>query len=350
MHFKKITALFNAVQQIGVNEQDTDIDKKHIAITNIFLLAYTSVILLYMPFLIYYIEYTTIMCAIMIIAGSIFLYCIYLSRKRQFLITKILSLGTGISLLIGIYFLYGSQSQVALYCVAVFPFPFVMYTKKELKYLFLIMTYLLTTYFIIQLNLFQLKPYVKVSEIFMYQYSFLNTVFAITSAVIVSVFNFFEISFFENSLIQANSIALKQTKIAEDHKSKITRSINYSKNIQRAIIPNQQNLNEHFKNSFMLYKPKDIVSGDFPWVYEREGYSYVAAIDCTGHGVPGAMLSLIGNLLLNDIVSSGNTIKSPSEILNELHEAIVTTLKQGSKENNISDGMDIALCRLSPNR
>ena len=94
----------------------------------------------------------------------------------------------------------------------------------------------------------------------------------------------------------------------------------------------------------MFYEPKDVVSGDFPWLFKRGCFVYVAAVDCTGHGVPGAMMSVIGHLLMNDIVNNDNT-PTPAELLNDLHEAVVSTLKQGSDEG-IADGMDIALCRI----
>jgi CheY-like chemotaxis protein len=96
---------------------------------------------------------------------------------------------------------------------------------------------------------------------------------------------------------------LQKTKsLIEEQNKKIMDSINYAKRIQRAIIPKHDALQEALGNYFMYYRPKDVVSGDFPYLYEREDYIYIAAVDCTGHGVPGAMMSLIGNLFLNDIV------------------------------------------------
>jgi serine phosphatase RsbU (regulator of sigma subunit) len=90
----------------------------------------------------------------------------------------------------------------------------------------------------------------------------------------------------------------------QNKNKKITESINYAKRIQTAILPNTRVINKALPDSFILYKPRDVVSGDFPWFVQIKDDIFIAAVDCTGHGVPGALLSLIGYFLLNDIVRS----------------------------------------------
>lgn len=136
----------------------------------------------------------------------------------------------------------------------------------------------------------------------------------------------------------------QEIEIQETNK-KITESINYAKRIQNAIIPVEEQLRQEFNDFMMFYMPKDVVSGDFPWYYKKDNCIYIAAVDCTGHGVPGAMMSLIGCLLLNDLANDSGDF-SPSEILLKLHKAVVNILKQDVKGNNTSDGMDIAMCRI----
>jgi len=138
--------------------------------------------------------------------------------------------------------------------------------------------------------------------------------------------------------LKRKALALLNTKNRQ-----ITDSINYAKRIQLAILPPKSVLEEHLKGSFILYKPKDIVSGDFYWVGRNNGSTLFATVDCTGHGIPGAFMSMIGNTLLNQIVHE-NRITKPSEILEELHERVVTALNQGAKEDYSRDGMDIAIC------
>jgi serine phosphatase RsbU (regulator of sigma subunit) len=100
-------------------------------------------------------------------------------------------------------------------------------------------------------------------------------------------------------------------------------------------------------DSFILYKPRDVVSGDFPWYVQIKEDIFIAAVDCTGHGVPGALLSLIGYFLLNDIVRS-RKITEPGKILDLLDEGVTTTLRQ-DEDATTKDGMDIALCKINLN-
>ncbi|MDH5396882.1 MAG: PAS domain S-box protein [Cyclobacteriaceae bacterium] len=126
---------------------------------------------------------------------------------------------------------------------------------------------------------------------------------------------------------------------------KIADSINYAKRIQNAILPNNAVIHHTLPKSFILYKPKDIVSGDFPWFAHVGKHLYMAAVDCTGHGVPGALLSLIGYFLLNDIVRS-RKVSDPGIILDQLDEGVTQTLRQDQADNSAKDGMDIAICRI----
>jgi serine phosphatase RsbU (regulator of sigma subunit) len=138
----------------------------------------------------------------------------------------------------------------------------------------------------------------------------------------------------------------KQLKTTNTH---FTDSIRYAKTIQKAILPMKQRFQTLFEDSFVLFRPRDIVSGDFYWIYETqdaitgEDTTLLAVLDCTGHGVPGAFISLIGFALLNEIVAKEN-ITSPSKILKRLDERIQESLRQ--KQNENLDGMDVALCSI----
>jgi PAS domain S-box-containing protein len=131
----------------------------------------------------------------------------------------------------------------------------------------------------------------------------------------------------------------------QNKNKKITESINYAKRIQTAILPNTRVINRALPDSFILYKPRDVVSGDFPWFVQIKDDIFIAAVDCTGHGVPGALLSLIGYFLLNDIVRS-RKVTEPGKILDLLDEGVTTTLRQ-DEDATTKDGMDIALCKIN---
>jgi PAS domain S-box-containing protein len=135
-----------------------------------------------------------------------------------------------------------------------------------------------------------------------------------------------------------------ELEIASKNK-KITESINYAKRIQGSILPNNQVIRQKLPDSFILYKAKDVVSGDFPWYIEVDDAIYIAAVDCTGHGVPGALISLIGYFLLNDIVRS-QKISDPGIILDKLDAGVTATLRQDREDSTTKDGMDIGFCKI----
>ena len=127
-------------------------------------------------------------------------------------------------------------------------------------------------------------------------------------------------------------------------KKHITDSIEYAKRIQTAILPSLELFSDEIDH-FVLYKPRDIVSGDFYWVNEMDNKQIIIAADCTGHGVPGAFMSMLGVSLLNEIVINKG-IYHPDEILNALREEIITSLKQVEGGSDVKDGMDMTVCTL----
>lgn len=132
---------------------------------------------------------------------------------------------------------------------------------------------------------------------------------------------------------------LKLTNINKD----INDSIKYANRIQRAILPTDQMLNEAFNDAFVLYKPKDIISGDFYWLHKTEEKVFYVCADCTGHGVPGALMSMVGNQLLDYIISD-RKIQEPDLILSEMDKAITKMFQKGQVAEALRDGMALSLC------
>jgi serine phosphatase RsbU (regulator of sigma subunit) len=130
----------------------------------------------------------------------------------------------------------------------------------------------------------------------------------------------------------------------ESKDKSITDSLNYAQRIQEALLPSEDYFRGYFKESFIFYKPKDIVSGDFFWIGENENKVFVAAADCTGHGVPGALMSMIGHELLNKIINV-DKIERPGKVLDIMSKSLEKTF---NREKNIGttihDGMDIGIC------
>lgn len=133
-----------------------------------------------------------------------------------------------------------------------------------------------------------------------------------------------------------------QKKIVEEQHRDIVDSVNYALRIQQAVLPSRTELKRIFPESFMIYKPRDIVSGDFWWIAEKAGVKVVVVADCTGHGVPGAFMSLIGTSLLNEIINE-KSITDPGIALNLLSEKVMKALHQHEDRVTAQDGMDIAL-------
>lgn len=157
----------------------------------------------------------------------------------------------------------------------------------------------------------------------------------------------------ESVLFQAHDVTemkKQEEEIKEKNKS-IQDSINYAYRIQRALLPEVTDYQKYFPKTFMMYFPKNTVSGDFPWFYHFDNVYYIAAVDCTGHGVPGALLSLIGTLLLNNIAETGHDLTA-AQLLDKLHAAVRRTLKQDDPDrpDNGRDGMDLGLCRIDTDK
>ncbi len=140
-------------------------------------------------------------------------------------------------------------------------------------------------------------------------------------------------------------MVIEQKNHIEEIHGELTSSIRYAKRIQGAVLPSQQQMSELLGNHFLLFKPKDIVSGDFYWATRVDNLTIFCVADCTGHGVPGAFMSMVGVSFLNDIVHK-ERITQASEILNYLRQSIITALKQKGEDREQKDGMDMGLCVL----
>jgi serine phosphatase RsbU (regulator of sigma subunit) len=144
-------------------------------------------------------------------------------------------------------------------------------------------------------------------------------------------------------IIRANEELKQLYEITNSQKEEIISSINYAKRIQSAILPTEKNMGELLKMNFILYKPKEIVSGDFYWIKLVKHYTVLVSADSTGHGVPGALMSMLGISYLDEIVLRREIIQA-NQILNEMKEHIKHSLKQTGTKDEPGDGIDMALC------
>ena len=161
------------------------------------------------------------------------------------------------------------------------------------------------------------------------------------------IFNRFKLTQKQKSIIeeQKEKVDHAYAELGEKNKE-VMDSITYAKRIQNAILPSDKLIKKHLPNSFILYKPKDIVAGDFYWMNQKNNATYFAAADCTGHGVPGAMVSVICNNSLNRSLKEFN-LNEPGKILDKTRDLVISEFEKS--EEDVKDGMDIALCKLEGN-
>lgn len=143
-------------------------------------------------------------------------------------------------------------------------------------------------------------------------------------------------------LEEANKLVVEQMKIAEEQNHQITNSIYYAQRIQKSLLPNELSFRKHIQDFFVLFKPRDIVSGDFYWMTKMDEHLLIAAVDCTGHGVPGAFMSMLGISFLKEIVERERKA-DPASIMNEMRKAVITALQQDKAHGISKDGMDMSL-------
>ncbi len=169
---------------------------------------------------------------------------------------------------------------------------------------------------------------------------------AIIGILIIGSFLFIIFRRWKTTTKQKELIAIQKQEIEKEKKA-TEDSINYAKSIQKAAFPSMEEVNKIVPNNFILFNPKDIVSGDFYWTAQHQNKSFIALADCTGHGVPGAFMTLISLNILNQILAE--EITKPSDILEELHQRLQKRLNNKSNAS-LKHGLDIALCMIEANK
>jgi len=166
--------------------------------------------------------------------------------------------------------------------------------------------------------------------------------------LIIAIVRFRESQLHEKNRILEEKVRERTAEI-EAQKEEITSSIEYASRIQLAMLPMEEHFRNNFSDHFILYKPRDIVSGDFYWIGEDDKSVYFTVGDCTGHGVPGAFMSTLGISTLNEIIANNKSLQA-NKVLNLLRNKTMKSLHQTGKEGEAADGMDIAFCMLSKDK
>ena len=324
-------------------------EKKRIRILNIMLFIIIILSLLFLIIDLFHQVYEGV--AITLITIFTNLIILFLIHKKKYTLSKWFSLVFIIAYISLLTILTGKNTGTIIYLIPGVLFPTVIFHNKKII--------ILLSIFIIGLfsTLFWLTqsigPFIELTDEVrvIYQFSGMLGVI-ITSFLMVWYFRnlndaYEDIIIEKNeSLITSNNKVNQQKLKLEIKNKEITDSLNYAKRIQQAILPPQSKINNHLKNNFILYLPKDIVAGDFYWLEEKEDGVLFAAADCTGHGVPGAMVSVVCNNALNRSVREYD-LTDPGKILDKTREIVIQEFEKS--EDEVKDGMDIAICSLEGN-
>jgi len=171
--------------------------------------------------------------------------------------------------------------------------------------------------------------------------------FYLMNIVTTSLIVFGTSLYFVRDILRKKNLNFKLLKSSENKNKELLDSIKYAKRIQSAIMPSKKQLSKLIPNGFVVYQPKDIVAGDFYWLNQKDNDLYMAACDCTGHGVPGALVSVVCNNALNRSIKEFE-LQNPGEILDKTRELVLKEFEKS--EDEVNDGMDIALIRLNGNK
>ena len=168
-------------------------------------------------------------------------------------------------------------------------------------------------------------------------------VYLLSIVLIVIIVIYFYTKNLKESNKRLENTVKERTKEIRAKNVLITDSINYARHIQKAVLPTAESMANEFENSFVYFKPRDIVSGDFYWCAQKNNSHYIAVADCTGHGVPGAFMSMIGNTLLNQIINEQD-VDTPSDVLGRLNNELKKVFSASESQD---DGMDITVCKIN---
>ena len=344
-----ISSIWHLVSENGINNQIEESEQKRIRFLNRIIFINALLALFFLAIDISNLSFDGALISLTtLIFSSILLALI---RKEFYKITKWAILFFIIIYISSLAVMTGKNSGMIIYFIPGILFPTIIFKNK--KVVLVLTVFLLFALFGVFNLTENLIPRLKLSENELRFYSISSLMgCSIITLLILWYFRktneeYEEIIFKKNKSLRLYSeeVSIKKAKLEQKNKG-ITDSINYASKIQQSILPNEKKLTAFLSNYFLFFCPKDIVSGDFYWIEKIETKKYIAIADCTGHGVPGAMVSVICQNALNRSVQEYKLTK-PNEILDKTREIVIDALSEGDKM--IQDGMDIALCCIDTN-
>jgi serine phosphatase RsbU (regulator of sigma subunit) len=328
-----LALLWNRISRIGLLPGEGVQDRREVILLNRIVAILPVVILLYIPLEIYFNGYSLV--GIVILLPVLFFATWLLHHYRMFAAARLYSfiIGNVFILVSGLLVGKGVNNQVAL--IPVVLFGVVLFKTRAGRIGSLVVSSLFYFAFLYLLEIVPPPYFLSPS---------LKPVFTVIFFMLAMVLNFLLGFYFTGITGEYETVITEQKAAIAEKNKEITDSINYARRIQKAILPSPRMVRECLPDSFVIYSPKDIVSGDFFWLNKLENVTLFAVADCTGHGVPGAMVSVVCNNALNKCVHELD-LSEPAGILDRAREIVLNEFEKSDEE--IKDGMDISLCALN---
>jgi serine phosphatase RsbU (regulator of sigma subunit) len=332
----KTEIIWNKISRIGLREGEDVMQFREVIFLNRILVLMVLVVFVYIPIEIYFNGLLLIPAVLLLI--FLCLLSLAFHHFRFFRAARYYLYFTGSAFIVVMGILAGKAVGNYIMLIPIVLLAVIMFKTNIERILAFLLTVAL---YLTQQYLFGIiKPlFILSTEI--------TDVFSVLFFVMALILTFIAGFYFIRTNKEYESIIIDQKEKMEIKNKEITDSINYAKRIQAAILPTDSIIKKHLPDSFVFYKPKDIVAGDFYWLEKKENLIIFAAADCTGHGVPGAMVSVICNNALNRSVREFG-LTDPAKILDKTREIVISEFEKS--DDDVKDGMDISLCCYNPGR
>ncbi len=321
----------------GITTENPDALNRKIRIGNLIALLTAVVMFCYTPLYFYYLQPAGIFNNAFFFSASLITF--YLINRKKYMPAFFFHVCCGFIYFIEGTLTYGLQTNLHFYLFIMCMISAVMFDNRRTIQGFI--AFAIVSFFGLITWLQFHKPFVTTLE----QSETIQTIIGNVNLFLLFIISSLFILFFKEEMLKSQKRITEQKNVIEEKNKDILDSIQYAQRIQSALLPGKSNLQFLFPDSTLYFKPKDIVSGDFFWIFQNENYRFAAVGDCTGHGVPGALMSVLGINLLHEIVENKG-ILDPAEILNELRSGIIAAFDKEGKSSEHKDGMDISLVRI----
>ncbi len=330
--------MINRILNNGISVNNTDSLNRKIRVSNLIVLLITVVMIAYTPVYFYFEQPVGITINSLFFLSALTTF--FLIHQKKYRIAFLVHVCSSFLYFTITTVVYGTAVNLHFFLLILCLISIVIFRNQKVVHLFIILA--IISFFSLVIWAQFHDPLIKIPKQTKTLELLLGNINLLLLFVICSLF----ILFLKREMIAGQKRITEQKNLIEEKNRDLTDSIRYAQRIQSAMLPSKSSIEAIFPGHFLFFKPKDIVSGDFYWVFENEEYQFIAVGDCTGHGVPGSMMSVLGINVLIEIVENKRII-NPDTILNELRNGILLAFDKEGKSSEYKDGMDIALVRIN---